>query len=95
MSLPKVIPSFLSAISFTIYCPVEENLCVIVIEVLVVSEVLSPKFQEKYEALSEQEALNVTVVLVVAAVGEYVKHASVGLEQEIAKQVMHVINVKN
>ena len=94
MSLPKVTPSFLFAIIVTLNGPVKENLCVIVNDVVVVSGVLSPKFQVKYDALYEHEALNDTLVLVVIVLGEYVKHASVGLEQEVAKLQKKVKIVK-
>jgi hypothetical protein len=65
-----VTPSFLFAFNVTLNCPVEENTCITVIDVVVVSDVLSPKFHEKYEALSEHEASNVTFVLDVIVVGE-------------------------
>lgn len=87
---PKLTPSFLLAFRVTVYCPAEAYLWVIVREVVVVSAVLSPKFHEKYEALSEHAASKITVVSVVIVVGKYMKHASVGLEHELIKLVSQV-----
>ena len=45
--------------------PVLVNLCFILRDVVVVSFVLSPKFQAKYDALPEHEASKVTIESVV------------------------------
>jgi hypothetical protein len=55
---------------------------------------LSPKFHIKKEALSEQEASNVTGVFAVIMVGAYVKHTSVGLEQDVIKPPKHINTIK-
>lgn len=61
--------------------------------VVVVSFVLSPKFQAKYEALPEQEASKVTTESIFIVFCEQVKHDSVGLEQEIVQRVITMNNI--
>jgi hypothetical protein len=61
----------------------------------VVSFVLSPKFQAKYDALPEHDASKVTIESLVIVFCEHVKQDSVGFEQDVAKRVktMNIMNV--
>ena len=93
VSLPMVTPSFLLAVSVTMNWPVLANLCFILRDVVVVSLVLSPKFQAKYDALPEHDASKVTIESLVIVFFEQVKQDSVGFEQDVAQRVIIMNNM--
>jgi len=89
VSLPIVTPSFLLAVSVTMNWPILANLCLILRDVVVVSLVLSPKFQAKYDALPEQDASKVIKESLVIVFCEHVKQDSVGFEQDVVKKAIN------
>ena len=58
-----------------------------------VSFVLSPKFQSKYDAFPEHDASKVTTESIFIVFCEQVKQDSVGFEQEIVQMVITMNNM--